>query len=128
MRASVQRNEIRASNASAADCKVFPRPAEIAASCKWFPGLANSLWSKKPAATVHYLTDEPERTCYEWVRGKFDPPSRVLVRLLRTDQGWRVLEYLMRGTKEPWWVEVRRARAASKAYDEAVEQLSLLPE
>lgn len=97
----------------------------VAGSCKWFPGLAKFLSPKKPAAAIHFLTNEPERTCYEWVRGKFDPPSRVIIRLLHSDQGWRVLEYLMRGCKEPWWLSLQRAQIASKAYDAAVEQLSL---
>jgi|GEM_PF-3330670 len=100
--------------------------SSVAGSCKWFPGLAKFLSPIKPAATIHFLTKEPERTCYEWVRGKFDPPSRILIRLLHTDQGWRVLEYLMRGCKEKWWLEVQCARIASRAYDAAVEQLSLL--
>lgn len=123
MRASVSVAADQASEASAATCIEL---SIVAGSCKWFPGLANFLSPKKPAATVHYLTKEPERTCYEWVRGKFDPPSRVLVRLLRTDQGWRVLEYLMRGCKEPWWLEVKRARAAAKAYDAAAAEQLLL--
>lgn len=111
-----------ASNSAAASCIEFPIVAE---SCKWFPGLAKFLSAKKPAAAVHFLTDEPERTCYEWVRGKFDPPARVIIRLLHTDQGHRVLDYLMRGNKQPWWLELKRAQACASAYERAREQLEL---
>lgn len=97
----------------------------VAESCKWFPALAKFLSPKKPAPTVHFLTGEPERTCYEWVRGKFDPPSRVLLRLLHTDQGWRVLEFIMRGCKQPWWIETVRARRCAAAYEQERDQFSL---
>lgn len=104
-----------ASEVVAATCIEFPIVAEY---CKWFPGLAKFISAKKPAPIIAYLTSEPERTCYEWVRGKFDPPSRVLIRLLHSDQGWRVLEYLMRGCKAPWWIEVRQARECAGAYED----------
>lgn len=93
------------------------RLVTTAGPCKWFSGLAKFLSPNKPAAAIHYLTDEPERTCYEWVRGKFDPPSRVVIKLLHTDQGWRVLDYLMRGSREPWWQEVVEAREGMLASD-----------
>lgn len=109
-----------ASKSPAANCVEL---SVVAESCKWFPGLAKILSPKKPAATLHYLTAEPERTCYEWVRGKFDPPSRVLIRLLHTDQGWRVLEYLMAGCKQPWWIELRTARECSRAYEARRKQM-----
>ena len=97
----------------------------VAESCKWFPGLAKFVAPKKPAPIIAYLTGEPERTCYEWVRGKFDPPSRVIIRLLHSDQGWRVLEYLMRGCKQPWWLDTVRARRCAAAYEQEREQFSL---
>ena len=111
-----------ASKSIAANCIALP---VIAESCKWFTGLAKFLSAKKPAATIHYLTGEPERTCYEWVRGKFDPPSRVLIRSLHSDMGWDVLEYLMRGNKAPWWREVVRARSCAAAYEQKREQFEL---
>lgn len=94
----------------------------VAESCKWFPGLAKKLWPGKPAAAVHHLTKEPERSCYAWIEGKNDPPARALLRLLDTDQGWRVLEYLMRDSKQPWWLETVRARKRSAKIDEADQQ------
>lgn len=122
MTASLPIARERASEPVAATCIEL---SVVAGSCKWFPGLAKFLSANKPAATLRYLTSEPERTCYEWVRGKFDPPSRVLIKLLHTDQGWRVLEYLMRGCKQPWWRDVVRARACAAAFDQASGQLEL---
>jgi hypothetical protein len=97
----------------------------VATSCKWLPALAKNLWSTKPAPALHYLTGAPERTCYEWVRGKVDPPSRALVTLLQSDQGWRVISHLMRDSKQAWWTETVRARECSAAYEQRREQLQL---
>lgn len=92
---------------------------------KWFPGLAKILSRDKPAAAIHHLTDEAERTCYDWCRGAVDPPARVLIKLLHSEVGWIVLEYIMRGCKQSWWVEIVRARACAAAFDRASNQLEL---
>jgi hypothetical protein len=97
----------------------------VAESCKWFPLLAKKLWPIKTASAVHHLTREPERSCYAWIEAKNDPPSRAFVRLLHTDQGWRVLEHVMGDSKQPWWTETVRARECSAAYEQRREQLQL---
>lgn len=122
MRQTVPAVRETASEVVAANCIEFSIVAE---SCKWFPGLAKRLWPDKTAAAVHHLTKETERSCYAWVEGKNDPPARALLRLLDTDQGWRILEYLLRGCKQRWWLETVRARECSLAYETRREQLSL---
>src|SRR6185312_10364267 len=77
---------------------------------KWFPGLAKRLSKDKAPAAIHHLTGEAERTCYDWCKGTVDPPARLIIKLLHSEVGWVVLEYLMRGSNQPWWDEVRRAR------------------
>ena len=118
-----------ARNPVAASCSEQPKPAiqiaSVAGSCKWFIGLSKKLSPNKPAAAIHHLTGEPERTCYEWVRGKFDPPSRALIKLLHSEVGWIVLEYLMRGCSQPWWQEVLRARRCAAAYEQEREQFEM---
>ena len=92
---------------------------------KWFPGLAKRLSKDKPAAAIHHLTGERERTCYDWCGGAVDPPARAIIKLLHSEVGWHVLEYLMRGCKQPWWQQVVRARACAAAYEQVREQLEL---
>lgn len=93
---------------------------------QWFSRLARFLSPKKPGATLQYLTGEDERSCHRYASGSAEPKVHVLVRMLRSREGWAILEFVMRDCKEPWWVEVRRARAVAKAYDAAAaEQLSL---
>jgi hypothetical protein len=94
-------------------------------SQRWFPGLAKRLSRDKPAAAVHHLTNEAERTCYDWCKGSVDPPARAIIKLLHSGAGWAVLEYLMRGCKQPWWLEVKRAVACAGAYEQARGQLDL---
>jgi len=96
---------------------------------KWFPGLAKLVSRDKPAAAISHLTNERERTCYDWCGGAVDPPARVVIKLLHTSLGWLVLEYLMRGCKQPWWLLVVEARefvaAGDAARREARKQLGL---
>lgn len=117
---AVERDE--ATKAVAGSCIEFSIVAE---SCKWFPGLAKWLSSTKPANLVHHISGEPERSCYAWVEGKYDPPARTLIKMLRSDDGWRVFEYLMRGCKQPWWIEVQRARRCAHAYETERAQYEL---
>ena len=113
---------VEAKEVAAASCIEISIVAE---SCKWFPGLAKWLSPTKPATYVHYISGEPERSCYEWVRGKFDPPSRALIRMLQSDDGYRVLEYIMRGSPQPWWRSLVRAKRCAEAYEQQREQFEL---
>jgi hypothetical protein len=128
MRASSDVVEFRASEVVATvrrDFTVIESFATSRKGAKWFPGLAKRLSKDKPAAAVHHLTSEAERTCYDWCKGAVDPPSRALIKLLHSDAGWTVLEYVMRGCKAPWWQEVIRAKRCAAAYEQAREQLEL---
>jgi hypothetical protein len=89
---------------------------------KWFPGLAKRLSKDKAPAAIHHLTGEAERTCYDWCKGAVDPPARLVIKLLHSEVGWTVLEYLMRGCDQPWWDEVKRARNGARAFREAWQQ------
>lgn len=97
----------------------------IAESRKWFVGLAKSLSKEKPAPAVAYLTGENPRTCYDWCAGKFDPPARVVLKLLQSDAGWIVLQHLMRGCKQPWWHKLQRAQRCAAAYEAEREQYEM---
>jgi hypothetical protein len=97
----------------------------------WFAQLAHRLWPKKPAAVLQHLVGDDahaaseaslERQCYRYASGKQEPPSPFLVALLRSSDGDRVLDHLMRGCREPWWQRHQLARAALPA----VEQLRQL--
>lgn len=92
---------------------------------KWFTGLAKWLSSAKPATVIHQLTGEPERTCYRWVEGSADPTARAFIKMLRSSEGERVLDFVMRGCTQPWWKRLDRARKVASAYDDASRQYEL---
>ena len=54
--------------------------------------------------SIAYYTATPERTASRWMAGCVDPPSRALIALIQSDQGWRVLTHIMRDSKQPWWL------------------------
>lgn len=98
------------------------RPVEIVAEIrKWFPGLSKKLSREKPSATIHFLIGgdgfAKVRTVYDWCAGKFDPPAMAIIKLLHSEVGWIVLEYLMRGCTAAWWLEVKEARECAGAYE-----------
>lgn len=112
--------EVRASEVVAkgrAELSVVELFATSRKPSKWFPGLAKKLSRDKPAAAISHLTNERERTCYDWCSGAVDPPARAVVKLLHSEVGWVVLQYLMRGCKQPWWIETEKARRCSAAYE-----------
>lgn len=111
----------RASNVVAEFRDERPNLKTVAATRKWFPSLSKDLWPGKTAASVHVIVREPERSCYDWVAGKCDPPARVFIRMLHSDQGWRVLEYLMDGCKQRWWLDLVEDRRKARILDRTVE-------
>jgi len=121
------RDDLRAPVISRGDLHLVEIVAEVR---KWFPALAKKLSKDKPSAAVHHLIGGDViakiRTVYDWCAGKVDPPALAIIQLLHTDAGWTVLEYLMRGCKKRWWLDVVRARECSLAYEARREQLDLL--
>ena len=108
--------EIEARNSTAQLC-----------SDDWFAALAKKLWPKKPAASVQYLTGAKERACHYWIAGR-EPPGSVIVKLLHSNDGERVLDQIMRGCKADWWKQHKSAEAKAALIDSlkvSIEQLSL---
>jgi hypothetical protein len=93
--------------------------------------LARALWPNKAAASLACLTTAKERSCYRYAAGEIDPPAEFVVELLRGPEGERVLDWLMRGSKEKWNRQRVRARRLVAHDDKAAierQQLDLLSE
>ena len=71
-------------------------------SSLWFGELARKLWPSKTAATLQFLTGRKERQCYSWASGSAEPFASVLVALLRSDDGERVLDRVLSGCGAAW--------------------------
>jgi hypothetical protein len=93
-------------------------------------------WPRKTAAHVAHLTDMEERTVKFWLAGETRMSVDAVVALLRTEDGFAILEAIMTDSDVKWWVamhtahEIRKSRIALKAEEKRHErlraQLSLL--
>lgn len=90
-----------------------------------FGRLARHLWPQKTPASIEFYTQAPERTARHIAADKSDPGSALLVRVIDSDQGWRVLQWIMRDSRQPWWRELQRAQRCAKAYEQEREQFEL---
>lgn len=91
----------------------------------WFGRMCHALWKPAPGkrskvpAHLHCLIGGSERTSRAYAAGDAEPGAGVLVQLLRSDQGARVLDFIMDGSAAAWWRELRRARIVAAAFDAA---------
>lgn len=91
----------------------------------WFQRLARKLWPhKKSAVTLAFLTGRRERQCYRYASGDAEPMALFLVDLLRSSDGARVLDEVMRGSAASWWQRHQFALAALPAIEQ-LRQLQL---
>src|SRR5687767_5849759 len=77
----------------------------------WFALMCRALWTvKAPAALNDLLGDrgDENRTYRRWTSGHSEPPQSILWQLLRTDEGRRVLEFIMQDDAPAWWKENER--------------------
>lgn len=90
-----------------------------------FARMSQHLWRQKTPASIAYYTTIPERTARDVIQKDRDPGSNPLVEVLDSDQGWRALCWIMRDSKQPWWLQTLQARECSAAYEARREQLHL---
>jgi len=117
MRAEWNDNGATANNVSAIvrkESEPPPRHCDILQSREWFAVMSLELWHQKVAAHLALFVQGggqecSERTLYDWSSGKHEPPSRILVGLLRSSDGNRVLAWVMRDCEQTWWQAHQRA-------------------
>lgn len=79
----------------------------ILPQAEWFAVMGRELWQFKIGAHLECHLGCSERTARAWGSGTHEPPARALAMLLRTDDGPRILEYLMRDSPPPWWTDLQ---------------------
>ena len=110
--AQTSHTTIRNARTEAADfCREILRPVSVENVGKKLPGygfgkLARHLWPKKTPASISYYTGMPDRTARHVTSTDADPGSIFLAKLIDSDQGWRVLQWIMRNSVQPWWLRV----------------------
>lgn len=85
---------------------------------KWFSRLCERLWRDKPAAALDHLTSAELHQCYRYASGRQEPPATLIVELLRSPDGGRLLDQIVAGSKSKWVRDFRRAQAALPLLDQ----------
>lgn len=90
--------------------------------------VAQALWTSKPDRALAHKTGRSDRLCRYWLEEKYNLSANDLVALLRTNEGFHVLEGVMGEAKPVWWADFKRgvkraelrrqAKAIQKALDE----------
>lgn len=106
-------------SASAADC----RPRQDSAEPLWFALLCRHLFGANAPKDLEYKTGRSDRTCRAWAAGDSPPPVNILLVLQRDHSiGRQVLDYVMRDSDAPWWLELQRAERIAAAIVEITKR------
>lgn len=73
--------------------------------------LVNDLWPIKGAVAITQYSDVPDRTARNYQSGHSEASWSVLHDLLRGDEGYRVLKWIMAGSTTTWWAVIEHERA-----------------
>lgn len=90
----------------------------------WFAVMARELWQFKVAAHLHFLLGTSERTGRAWASGDREPMASILAGLLRSEDGARILEILMRDSSTKWWPQLVEDRRLASIFREAMRKAS----
>jgi hypothetical protein len=69
-----------------------------------------AAWPKKTAANVAFLTGVSERAVQFWLAGETRMTLEHVAALLRTNEGYLILEAIMGDCKEEWWITTKNAQ------------------
>lgn len=112
MHGRITPDEIQATTFEESDFRVggktFPK--------SWFSELVRALWPIKGAVAVEEYTGVSDRTARNYQSAHSEPPGSVVCNLLRGNEGYRVLSWIMVGAAPTWWVNVHADMHMAKEY------------
>lgn len=71
--------------------------------------VARSLWPSKTDAALSSKTGASDRLCRYWLANKYNLSADDLAALLRSDEGFQILEAIIGDAKPVWWRAFKRA-------------------
>ena len=89
----------------------------------WFADLVKTLWPIKGSAALEQYTRCADRTARAYASGDREPSASVLRDLLRGDEGYRVLTWVMGDHKPTWWVVLQHERRLAALANQIFGQL-----
>jgi hypothetical protein len=71
--------------------------------------VVRKLWPAKPDFALMDKAGAAERTCRYWLELKYNIKGEALANLLRSDEGFLILEAVMGNAKPRWWIDFKRS-------------------
>lgn len=90
--------------------------------------VARNLWPAKPDRALAHRTGSSDRMCRYWLENKYRFSSDDLAALLRSNEGFQILEAVMGDAKPVWWAGFKRGvkraelRRQQKLIQKALEE------
>jgi hypothetical protein len=113
MHGNLTGDETRTTNPNASACSEL----QDCADALWFGRLSHEIWPTKPWLMLMQRAGVKERSAHNYADGTTPPPASVLVALLRSVEGYRILKKLMEPAAPDWWVNVEHAMEIKRAID-----------
>lgn len=98
-----------AKKANVATAASFAKTKKDSAFFEKITRIVALAWPRKTTAHVAHLTGTSERSVQFWLAGETRTQVEHVVGLLRTDEGYAILEAIMADCKVQWWVETQMA-------------------
>ncbi len=70
--------------------------------------VARALWPSKTDMALAHRTGTSDRMCRYWLANKYNLGADDLAALLRSDEGFHVLEAIIGDARPAWWAAFRR--------------------
>lgn len=99
-----------AKNAKTADEASFSKSESRFVIFEKIVSVIRCAWPKKTAAHISFLTGVSERAVQFWLAGETRMSLEHVVALLRTDEGYLILEAIMGDCKQDWWITTKNSQ------------------
>lgn len=107
----------------------FPHSEERFTVFKAIVAVLKDIWPRKTISHASYATGVSERAVKYWLAGETRMSLEHVVALLRTDDGYEILEAIMGDCKAEWWLTtkvahgLRQSRRAIRAQQKRIDEL-----
>jgi hypothetical protein len=89
-----------------------------------FAIVVRDVWGVKAPMAIHTYTGTPERTARHWSSGAGDSTAQIVIGLIRSVEGYRLLSRIMRDDPPDWWRNMQRLLALAAIAEEFFERMT----
>src|SRR6185437_3124402 len=92
----------------------FPTKEELFPAFQSLINTIRALWPRKTTAHVAHFTGTSERAVRFWLAGETRMSLEHVIALLRTSEGYAILEAVMGDCRQEWWLTTRNAHELTR--------------